>query len=342
MPSLAACGTGTSRADGAGAKTKTLVVRNSGGAYGEALQKAVYEPFTKETGIQVQVVNVQYAQMLAQIKQGRPQFDLIDNSMMDFLKFVGEDAMEKLDHDRLKSFKARRSRATWSPTTPSARASRPASWRTAPTPSAARSRVLGGLLGHQGVPRQPLAATRTPTCPSWSSRCSPTAYRWTSCTRSTWTAPSSRWPGSSGPCKKFWDTRPLPGVLLSRKEVAMSTVWHGRLARLISRASRGLPVRTAPAGSARAMPSPRAPPTSTPPTSSSTSRCAPRRQAALAKIFPIGPVVPGGLRQALRRTYAPTCAAAPEYLDQGFDLDVDWWLKNEDAVNKRWLEWARG
>jgi len=34
-------------------------------------------------------------------------------------------------------------------------------------------------------------------------------------------------------------------------------------------------------------------------------------------------------------------ASAPEYRDQGFDLDTEWWLKNEGAVNKRWLEWAR-
>ena len=78
-------------------------------------------------------------------------------------------------------------------------------------------------------------------------------------------------------CKKFWDTGTLPGVLLSRKEVMMSTVWHGRLARSDQAGRPGRRTSsTAHAGSARAMPSPRAPPTSTPPTSSSTSRCAPR------------------------------------------------------------------
>ncbi|MEV6653966.1 hypothetical protein [Streptomyces sp. NPDC051219] len=42
-PLLRACGTGTSRtAAGSGGKSsKTLVVRNSGGTYGEANQKAV-------------------------------------------------------------------------------------------------------------------------------------------------------------------------------------------------------------------------------------------------------------------------------------------------------------
>ncbi|MEQ4725977.1 hypothetical protein ABN273_57480, partial [Nonomuraea sp. B19D2] len=104
LPSLAACGTGTSRSSsasggggaggGGGGGGKTVAVRNSGGAYGEALKKAIYDPFTQETGITVQVANLDGAQVLAQIKQGRPQVDLIDNSMMDHAKFVRENALE--------------------------------------------------------------------------------------------------------------------------------------------------------------------------------------------------------------------------------------------------------
>ncbi|MFC4472724.1 ABC transporter substrate-binding protein, partial [Streptomyces xiangluensis] len=85
VPAIAACGTGTSRtAGGSGGKGggKTVVVRDSGGAYGAALQKAIYTPFTQETGIAVKVLNLDDAPLLAQIKQGRPQCDLINNSMM--------------------------------------------------------------------------------------------------------------------------------------------------------------------------------------------------------------------------------------------------------------------
>ncbi|WP_449488162.1 extracellular solute-binding protein [Streptomyces purpurascens] len=103
---LSACGTGTSRSVGSGGKSsKTLVVRNSGGSYGDANQQAIYEPFTKETGIQVKVVNIEYAQMLAQIKQGRPEFDVIDDSMADFVLFQQEGGTQALDYDRLKNFK---------------------------------------------------------------------------------------------------------------------------------------------------------------------------------------------------------------------------------------------
>ena len=42
-----------------------------------------------------------------------------------------------------------------------------------------------------------------------------------------------------GDIKKFWDSGPLPGVLLSRQEVTMSTVWDGRVADL---QKQGVPV----------------------------------------------------------------------------------------------------
>ncbi|MFH8897612.1 ABC transporter substrate-binding protein, partial [Streptomyces coeruleorubidus] len=106
---LSACGTGTSRSasTGTGGKGgKTVVVRDSGGSYGAALQKAIYTPFTQETGIGVKVLNLDDAPLLAQIKQGRPQCDLINNSMMSHLKYVKQGALETLDPGRLKSLKS--------------------------------------------------------------------------------------------------------------------------------------------------------------------------------------------------------------------------------------------
>ncbi|WP_323178069.1 MULTISPECIES: hypothetical protein [unclassified Streptomyces] len=42
------------RVNGGGKGSETLVARDSGGAYGDADQTAVYEPFTKETGIRIE------------------------------------------------------------------------------------------------------------------------------------------------------------------------------------------------------------------------------------------------------------------------------------------------
>lgn len=217
-----------------GKSSKKLVVRDSGGAYGEANKKAIYEPFTKETGIQIDVVNIQYAQMLAQIQQGRPQFEVIDDSMADFLRFQKADATEALDYDRLKNFKKAgiaKSLVTsnavgknywasvmafrtdvWGGKKPSSWAD---FWDTKAFPGDRALQALDADLPElefallaDGVPMDklyPLDVDR--------------AFKSLS--------------DIKGSVRKFWDTGALPGVLLGRKEVDASSVWHGRLDALI-------------------------------------------------------------------------------------------------------------
>ncbi|MFI6937276.1 hypothetical protein [Streptomyces sp. NPDC050287] len=92
VPSIDACGTGTSRTSSSGSK--------GGGTYGEALQNAIHTPSTQETGINVKVSNTEGTQMPPQIKQSPPQFDLITNSMKELVKHADQDGPEKLDRIR--------------------------------------------------------------------------------------------------------------------------------------------------------------------------------------------------------------------------------------------------
>jgi putative spermidine/putrescine transport system substrate-binding protein len=141
--------------------------------------------------------------------------------------------------------------------------------------------------------------------------------------------------------KKFWDSGPLPGVLLSRQEVTMSTVWDGRLADL---QKQGVPVARQLNGMRRQF------------SGYAIAKDAanvdgayrlmdfalrPESQAALAKAFPSNPSSPLAYAK-LTEDERNALAGAPKYYDKGFDADIDWWLKNETAVTKRWLEWARG
>lgn len=344
LPSLAACGTGTSRGSSGGSKggSKKVIVRDSGGAFGEALQKAVYTPFTQETGINVQVVNLQGTQMLAQIKQGRPQFDLINNSMMDHAKFVAQDALEKLDTDRIKSLKS--AKIPENQITDHAIASslyanvigyrtdafggrKPESWadfwdtkafkgsRSMCNPDADLPELEFALLA-DGVPMDKLYPLDVDRAFKALSRLRPDI-------------------------KKYWDSGPLPGVLLSRQEVTMSTVWDGRLAAL---QKQGVPVERQLNGARRQF------------QGYAIAKGAahadaayrlmdyalrPEVSARLVKVFPSSPSSPvayGKLTEEDRNSLV----GAPQYYDKGFDVDIDWWIKNEAAVSKRWLEWARG
>jgi spermidine/putrescine-binding protein len=339
--SLTACGTGTSRSvDSGGKSSKTLVVRDSGGTYGDANQKAVYEPFTKETGIQVKVVNIQYAQMLAQIKQGRPQFDVIDDSMADFVLFKQQGATQTLDYDRLKNSK--------------------------------NAGIAKSLLTTNAIGKNYWASVMAYRTDAFGGR-KPTSWAdfW-----DTKTFPGSRAlqaldadlpelefalladgvdPGKlypldvdrafksldaiKGHVKKFWDTGALPGVLLGREEVVASSVWHGRLDALIKQ---GVPLAYQWNGARRqsnglAIPKGAANLDAAYQLIDFSLR--PEVQAAYAELYPMAPTVPAAYKKLSTAT-AANLAGSAAHLESGFDLDVEWWIKNQDAVSKRWQEWS--
>ncbi|WP_326686661.1 ABC transporter substrate-binding protein [Streptomyces sp. NBC_01795] len=339
--SLTACGTGTSRSGAGGGKSsKKLVVRDSGGAYGEANKKAIYEPFTKETGIQIDVVNIQYAQMLAQIQQGRPQFEVIDDSMADFLRFQKADATEALDYDRLKNFKKAgiaKSLVTsnavgknywasvmafrtdvWGGKKPSSWAD---FWDTKAFPGDRALQALDADLPElefallaDGVPMDklyPLDVDR--------------AFKSLS--------------DIKGSVRKFWDTGALPGVLLGRKEVDASSVWHGRLDALIKG---GSPLAYQWKGARRqsnAFGIPKGADNLDAAYKLIDFALRPEVQAQYAELYPMGPSVPAAYKKLSSAT-ASNMSSSPEHLKTGFDLDVEWWHKHQDAVAKRWQEWT--
>jgi putative spermidine/putrescine transport system substrate-binding protein len=71
------------RADAA----EQVVVRTAGGAYDEIRKGLVYEPFEKETGIKVVIVAANISKMLAMLKSGASELDVID---------TGDDAVYQL------------------------------------------------------------------------------------------------------------------------------------------------------------------------------------------------------------------------------------------------------
>lgn len=339
---LTACGTGTSRSTGSsGSKsTKTIVVRNSGGTYGDANQKAIYEPFTKETGIAVKVVNIEYAQMLAQIKQGRPQFDVIDDSMADFVLFAQKDATEKLDYDRLKNFK----NAGIAKTLVTSNAIGKNYWASV---MAYRTDAFGGMK-----PTSWADFWDTKTFPGSRSLQSQDADlpELEFALLADGVAPEDLYPLDverafkaldeiKGSVKKYWDTGALPGVLLGRKEVVLSSVWHGRLDDLIKQ---GSPLAYQWNG-ARRQSNGLAIPKGTENLDAAYQlidfSLRPEVQANFAELYPMGPVVPAAYKKLSTAT-AANLASSPEHLKSGFDLDVEWWIKNQDAVSKRWQEWT--
>jgi putative spermidine/putrescine transport system substrate-binding protein len=288
------------------------------------------------------VLNLDDAPLLAQIKQGRPQCDLINNSMMSHFKYVRQDALEMLDRDRVRSL--RNAEIPDNQITDHAFGSsfygqciayrtdafggrRPESWadfwdteafeggRAMVSPDGDLPELEFALLA-DGVPMDelyPLDVDR--------------AFEVLTRLRSD--------------IVKFWDSGPLPGVLLSREEVTMSTVWDGRIADL---QKQGVPVERQLAGMRRqfqgyAIAKGAANVDGAYRLMDFSLRA--ESQANLARAFPINPSSPVAYGM-LTEDERSALSGAPQYYDEGFDADIEWWLENEAAVTERWLEWSRG
>ncbi|MFJ6550895.1 ABC transporter substrate-binding protein [Streptomyces luteogriseus] len=336
--SLTAC---ESRDDRRTARSsKTLVVRNFGGAYGEANREAVYDPFSKETGIRVEVVNFERDQMLAQIKEGRPRFDVMDIDMSNLVLFEHEDASEPLDYGRLKN--TRNAGIAQSLLTPNGvgksywasvlahrtdafAGRKPASWAdfwnlaAFPGRRALQGEVdwpeLESALLADGVPLDrlyPLDVDR--------------AFKVLD--------------EIKGSVRRYWEYGAEPGELLSRSQVVASSTWAGRLQHLIER---GAPLAYEWNGARRQSNGYGIPKGSANPDAAYLLidfALRPEVQAHMARLYPDGPVVPAAYGY-LSESTARNLASTPGNLLSGFDLDIGWWLENRDAVTRRWQEWAR-
>ncbi|WP_341866257.1 extracellular solute-binding protein [Streptomyces flavovariabilis] len=142
-----------------------------------------------------------------------------------------------------------------------------------------------------------------------------------------------------GEVKKFWNTGALPAVLLGRKEVVMTSLWSGRADELIKQ---GVPVAYQWNG-ARRLTNGWGIPKGADNTDAAYKlidfSLRPEVQAAFAKLFPQGPVVPAATK-LLSDDVLATLPTSPQNLKTGFDTDVAWWDKNLESVTKRWREWA--
>lgn len=74
------------------AQGKQVVVRTGGGGYDEAKRASVYDPFTKETGIEIVLVAANQTKMLALARAGAPDIDVYDTN---------DETLLQLDRDKL-------------------------------------------------------------------------------------------------------------------------------------------------------------------------------------------------------------------------------------------------
>src|SRR5437867_9690217 len=84
----------TRRAGAAG----RIVIRTIGGAYEESTVKAIFEPFTKATGIEVVKVPATLGKLLAMFESGNIELDVVDAGELGMISLSQKGALEKINY----------------------------------------------------------------------------------------------------------------------------------------------------------------------------------------------------------------------------------------------------
>lgn len=208
-----------------------VVVRNPGGAYSDTQKKFVYDPFTKETGIEVVIVASTMTKMLAMVKSGNTELDVADAGLDGLVTLDKAGALAPIDY------------ASWKHTNPDDIAQE---YRTATTIGLC---LYATVLGYN---KEVFANGKQPQNweQFWDAKAFPGARMLADMASG---APNLEFAliADGVPMdkvfpididrafksmsrikpaiKKFWDTGALSAQMLADKDVVLGSIWNGRL-----------------------------------------------------------------------------------------------------------------
>jgi putative spermidine/putrescine transport system substrate-binding protein len=335
---LAATATGpfvwVPRANAAG----KVVIRTIGGAYEEANVKAIFEPFTKATGIEIVKVPATLGKLLAMFESGNIELDVVDAGELGMLSLSQKGALEKINYKGWKltnpdDLDVRRddmvaniyfSTVLAYNTQIFPTGKHPRSWgefwdvRKFPGPRMLTDLAAGAVdlefaLLADGVPKDKLYPIDLDRAFKSLDRVRPAI-------------------------RKFWDTGALSAQMLADKEVVLGSIWNGRLQAI---ADKGAPV--AIEWNEAALQTQFWAVFKGAKNEENAQRfidfaCQPLIQANHAKAIPYGPTN----RQAFKSIGADVAArlpSSPEHKQKAFLHNGMWWADNRSKVSERWSQW---
>jgi putative spermidine/putrescine transport system substrate-binding protein len=317
-----------------------VVLRTIGGAYEEAVVKAIVEPFTKATGIEVVKVPATLGKLLAMFESGNIELDVVDAGELGMISLSQKGALETINYKGWKLANPddmdpviRRDDMVGDIYFSSVLGYNTQSFPTGKQPRSwaefwdlkkfAGPRMLADLasgnidlefaLLADGVPKDKLYPLDIERGFKSLDRVRPAI-------------------------RKFWDTGALSAQMLVDKEVVLGSIWNGRLQAV---ADKGAPLGiewnqamlqtqywAVMKGAKNAENAQRL----------IDFACQPQIQADVAKYIPYG----ASNRQAYK-LIPPDVAArlpsSPEHRAQGFLMNGKWWADNRAKVSERWSQW---
>jgi putative spermidine/putrescine transport system substrate-binding protein len=317
-----------------------VVVRNPGGAYNDTQKKYVYDPFTKETGIEVVVVASTMAKMLAMVKSGNTELDVADAGLDGLVTLTKAGALAPIDYagwkytkpdDIPKDYKTATTLGIYlyasvlgynKETFPTGK--QPRNWvefwdaKAFPGPRMLADMASGTpnlefALIADGVPMDKLFPIDIDRAFKSMSRVKPFI-------------------------KKFWDTGALSAQMLADKDVVLGSIWNGRLQAI---ADKGAPLAIEWNQHMLQIQA-----------YGIFKGAANSKEAQLFVDYAMSPKASVGV--GLELNYGPTNSKAfdlmpadlvarlpgsPENLKRSFVQDVNWWDENRAKVNSIWSKW---
>ncbi len=318
-----------------------VVVRGLGGAYQEAMENALYKPFTDATGIKVVVQPATSAQIRAMVEAGRVKVDVVDLGDSGIVPLDRFGALAPIDYDGMKFTNPDDIQPTvrrrnivgnlyfatvmvyntevYKPGT------QPRSWaefwdlnkfpgaRTLADQKSGAAELEFALLA-DGVPIDKIYPVDLDRAFTSLDRVKKSVVKW-------------------------WDTGAVSAQLLERKEAVLGGIWNGRAQALIDK---GAPlaiewneakqqvqylsvVKNAPnaANAQRFI----------------DFALQPQVQAELTRHIAYGPTNTKAF-DFVKPEDLPKLPSAPEYYAKSFELDAEWWTDNLATVGERWQAWV--
>jgi putative spermidine/putrescine transport system substrate-binding protein len=317
-----------------------LIVRNPGGAWDETQRRYIYDPFTKETGVEVVVVASTMTKMLAMVKSGNTELDVADAGFDGLVTLDRTGALQPIDfagwkradpNDIPKEYKTANTAAMALYATvlgynkeTFAEGKQPKSWAefwdAAKFPGARMLEDMAGgtpnlefALIADGVPMDKVFPIDIDRAFKSLSRIKPQI-------------------------KKFWDTGALSAQMLADKDVVLGSIWNGRLQAI---ANKGAPVAIEWNQHMLQLQG-----------YGIFKDAKNQKEAQLFVDYAMTAKAQVGLAQELnygptnRKTFGMLTAdviaklpGSPQRLTQSFLQDANWWDENRAKANSVWSKW---
>jgi putative spermidine/putrescine transport system substrate-binding protein len=317
-----------------------VVVRNPGGAYSDTQKQYIYDPFTKETGIEIVIVPSTMAKMLAMVKSGNTELDVADAGFDGLTTLDRTGALAPIDYASWKYTDVKDLPSEYM--TPNAvglclyatvlgyskeaypEGKQPKSWGEFwDVEKFPGSRMLADIasgspnlefaLIADGVPMDKVFPIDVDRAFKSMSRIKPHI-------------------------KKFWDTGALSAQMLADKDVVLGSIWNGRLQAI---ADKGAPVAIEWNQHMVQLQG-----------YSIFKDAKNQKEAQLFVDYALAPKAQLGLPKELaygptnRKTFGMLPAeriamlpGSPEQMKRSFLQDAEWWDQNRAKINSIWSKW---